>query len=127
MSPLRLAEVDKAFQQWILLRIEELVHAWRHARAWLMLCERAKARVKYRRAGFRGLNSATLDYFTPVPGAAAPAGRGRSRRTGIMVRCRCCMDGTQLIVSSPMPLWNHLLHAYHALYVQPRSRRDLTE
>ena len=43
----------------------------RHARAWLMLCERAKVRVLHRRAGIRGRISVVWNHFTPV-GAAAP-------------------------------------------------------
>ena len=49
----RLSQVDKAMQQWILLHARERVYAWRHARAWLMLCERAKIRVQHRRAAGR--------------------------------------------------------------------------
>ena len=119
----RLSQVDKAFQQWSLLHHEECVQAWRHACAWLMLCKRAKARMLYRRAGFRGVASPTLNHFTPVPGAAAPPRRGPHAgiAQGIVVRCCSCTNGTQLYVSNPTPLWNHLKSAHPALYAQLRS------
>ena len=56
------------------------MYAWRHARALLILCERAKVRVLHRRAGRRGRVSVVWNHFAPV-GAAVNT-----------VRC-CCTEG----------------------------------
>ena len=110
----RLSQVDKAMQQWVLFHHKEWVHAWRHARAWLVLCERAKARVSHRRAGIRGHLSVVWNHFTPV-GPAAPR----------HVRC-CCTDangnacGMVLNMNNTRSLWNHLQRAHAAIYAQLR-------
>ena len=80
----RLSQINKALQQWILLHHEEMVHTWRLARAWLMLCEHAKVRVQHRRAVIRGRISVVWNHFTPIC-AAAPN----------RVRC-CCTDGVAM-------------------------------
>ena len=57
----RLSQVDKAMQRCrVRLHARDRVYAWRHARAWLMLCERAKVRVLHRRAGRRGRGRASV-------------------------------------------------------------------
>ena len=110
----RLSQVDKAMQHWVRLHARDRVYAWRHARAWLMLCERAKVRVLHRRAG-RG--SVVWNHFAPV-GAAVNR-----------VRC-CCTEGiangnacgVQLTTRSTWPLWNHLRNAHPTLYDALRAR-----
>lgn len=113
----RLSQVDKAFQQWICLHHEEWVHAWRHARAWLKLCERAQARVQHRWAIVRG-RSVVWNHFTPLLDAVN------------RVRC-CCTEGVangnacgkQLVVNGNTgPLWKHLLAAHPTLYDRLRAQ-----
>ena len=91
------------------------MYAWRHARALLILCERAKVRVLHRRAG-RGY--VVWNHFAPV-GAAVNR-----------VRC-CCTEGiangnacgVQLTTrTSTAPLWNHLMNAHPTLYADLRER-----
>lgn len=113
----RLSQVDKAMKQCIRLNAGERVYAWRHARAWLILCERAKVRVLHRRAGRRGRVSVVWNHFAPV-GAAVNS-----------VRC-CCIEGIangntcgeQLTTRSTAPLWNHLMNAHPTLYADLRER-----
>ena len=113
----RLSQVDKAMQQWTRLHARERVYTWRHARAWLILCERAKVRVLHRRAGRRGRLSVVWNHFAPV-GAAVNR-----------VRC-CCTEGiangsscgVQLTTRSTAPLWNHLMYAHPTLYGELRMR-----
>ena len=94
------------------------MYAWRHARALLILCERAKVRVLHRRAGRRGRVSVVWNHFAPV-GAAVNR-----------VRC-CCTEGiangnacgVQLTTrTSTAPLWNHLMNAHPTLYADLRER-----
>ena len=109
----RLSQVDKAMQHWVRLHARDRVYAWRHARAWLMLCEGAKARVLHRRAGRRGRVSVVWNHFAPV---------------GAAVRC-CCTEGiangnacgVELNVNNTTPLWNHLRAAHPILYAHVRS------
>ena len=114
----RLSQVDKAMQHWILLHTRDRVFAWRHASAWLMLCERAKVRVLHRQAGRRGSLSVVWNHFTPV-GAAVGS-----------VRC-CCTEGiangnacgVQLTIHrNTAPLWNHLMTAHPMLCAELRAR-----
>ena len=65
----RLSQVDKAMQQWNLLHAKERVYAWRYARAWLVLCDYAKARVQHRWASIRGRHSVVWNHFTSVGGS----------------------------------------------------------
>ena len=104
-------------QQWTRLHARERVYTWRHARAWLILCERAKVRVLHRRAGRRGRLSVVWNHFAPV-GA-------------VVNRVRCCCTegiangspcGVQLTARSTAPLWNHLMYAHPTLYGELRMR-----
>ena len=113
----RLSQVDKAMQHWIRLHAHERVYAWRHARALLILCERAKVRVLHRRAGRRGRVSVVWNHFAPVDAAVS------------RVRC-CCTEGiangnacgVQLTTRSTAPLWNNLLTAHPMLCAELRAR-----
>ena len=126
----RLSQIDKAMQHWIFRHARERAYAWRQARAWLMLCERAKVRVQrlqrlQRRA--RARNPGVWNHFTSV---------------GAAVNCmRCCCTnendngtacGEQVrMYTTPMewkigfctaPLWKHLLEAHPTLYTELRER-----
>ena len=115
----RLSQMDKAMQHWIRLHARERVYAWRHACAWLILCERAKVRVLHRWAGRRGRVSVVWNHFARV-GAAVNR-----------VRC-CCTEGIangnacgvqlKLTTHSTAPLWNHLTNAHPTLYADLRVR-----
>ena len=56
----RLSQADKTMQPWILLHHKEWIHTWRHARAWLGLCDMAQARVQHRWASIRGRKELVL-------------------------------------------------------------------
>lgn len=112
----RLSQVNKAMQHWFLHHAPDRLYAWRHAHAWLMLCEVAKVRVLQIRAGCRS-RSVVWNHFT-VRGAAAN-----------YVRC-CCTEGIangnacglQFRVGrrSTAALWNHLNYAHRTLYEELR-------
>ena len=120
----RLSHVDKAMLHLVRLhaRDRHRVYAWRHA--WLMLCERAKARVLHRRAGRRGRVSVVWNHFArvgaaPVGAACAPVGALLFHREGIANGNAC---GVQLTTRSTAPLlWNHLLTAHPMLYTELRA------
>ena len=78
----RLSQVDRTMQRWILLHHEEWVYTWRHARAWLVLCDMAQARVRHRWASVRSRNSVVWNHFTPAGGSL----------NRVYVRC-CCAEG----------------------------------
>ena len=115
----RLSQADKTLQQWIHLHHKEWIHTWRHARAWLMLCDMAQARVQHRWASIRGRHSVVWNHFTSVGGSL----------NRVYVRC-CCNEGIAngntcdvlLNVNDTAPLWRHLQKAHPALYSQLRSR-----
>ena len=114
----RLSQADKAMQQWIRLHHKEWVLAWQHARAWLMLCDYAKAKVQHRWASIRGARSVVWNHFTPCGGSL----------NRVYVRC-CCTEGiangntcgVELNVNNTTPLWNHLRAAHPILYAHVRS------
>ena len=93
------------------------MYAWRHARALLILCERAKVRVLHRRAGRRGRVSVVSNHFAPV---GAAVNRVRCCCTEGIVNGNAC--GVQLTTRSTAPLWNHLLTAHPMLCAELRAR-----
>ena len=110
----RLSQVDKAMQQWNLLHAKERVYAWRYARAWLVLCDYAKARVQHRWASIRGRHSVVWNQFTYVGGSL----------NRVYVRC-CCTEGiangddvcgVEFNVNDTAPLWRHLKRAHPSVY-----------
>ena len=114
----RLYQVDKVVQQGIHRQHKDWVYAWRHARAWLVLCMIAKARVLHRRAVGRGRVSIVWNHFTSVHGAAPSH-----------VRCCCIRDdgipcGIVLRVSSSAQLWTHLQCTHPALFILNSARSD---
>ena len=118
----RLSQADKAMQQWVRLHHREWVLAWWHARAWLMLCDYAKARVQHRWASIRGRRSVVWNHFTSVSGSY-PYSFNR-----VYMRC-CCTKGIAngntcgvvLNVNNTAPLWNHLRASHPILYAHVRS------
>jgi hypothetical protein len=79
------------------------MRGWRHARAWLMLCERAKVRVQHRRAVSRGRVSVVL-----------------SGATVFTIFTICCLEPLYSYICAAAPrallLRNHLKLAHPTLH-----------